>query len=811
MNAAVLSESPRIYIVEDEGIVALDLSDNLSSLGFDVAGVAASESDALRGVDATRPDMVLMDINLGRGGDGIRAAQQIRERFGIPVIYLTAYAEPETLSRAGATTPYGYLLKPFEMRELNATLRMALAKHAEDRAIARGQQRLRLALDAANLGVMEYFPDSQLVELDGHYQPLAEQQARGFCLPRDEFLAHLDEVSRDKLRALLTPGAAIHCVAQWRGEDGSALWLEIHACHFDAERKVVGVFRDVTAKVRSDTLLRQAAVVFESAADAILILDAQGLVISANPAFESMTGWPCAEVIGRRPGDFLYARRRDDRHELALPAHQLTDWSGEVTCRRKDLGSFPAWEHIAPVVNETGQLTHRVLSFSDISALRRAERHIHHLAFHDPLTGLGNRNYLDQCLQELQASQEEQSSPYGVLFIDLDGFKLINDTLGHAMGDELLIALARRLVASLRSSDIAIRLGGDEFVVLVRQAREEDFYHLAEKLLAIFRLPVTIGSAERIQVSASIGIAMLPQHVMDGAALIKAADSAMYAAKAGGRNRYEVFTDSLAVQSERRLRIEQGLRRALGSPQLSVHWQPVVDLRDGRLLAAEALVRWDSPELGRVAPDEFIAVAEDSGVIQDLGRWIITEALNQFAAWRAAGVAPPCIAVNVSARQFKDNELQPLLASLLQSLQLPAEAVEIELTESTLQSVESSQGRMTALRELGLRLALDDFGTGFSSLSMLRHLPLTRVKIDKSFVQGLGEHDSDQAVVRAIMALAASLQLEVTAEGVETEAQREHLLALGVQACQGWLYARAMPAMEFQAWTAGRDTPTTPE
>ncbi|MBV8471456.1 MAG: EAL domain-containing protein [Burkholderiaceae bacterium] len=794
--------APRLLIVEDESIVALDLRDNLETLGFSVVGVAASQASALRLVQRERPDLVLMDINLGRGGDGIQTAAVMRELVDVPVVYLTAYAESEMLRRASATVPYGYLLKPFELRELNATVRMALVRHQADRVVAQTQERLLLALDAAELGVMEFASAQDCIRLDGHHEFLSQSQLRGFCLPRDEFVAALDPIARLQLQGLLEPGQTLHCVAKWAPAGQRPVWLEINACHFKSENKVVGVFRDVSAKVRDEDKLRQAAVVFESAAEAILILDLHGAAVSVNRSFEKLTGWTQEEVRGRKPADFLHARRADDvLRDGAEADANGGGLNGEVTCKRKDGSMFPAWEHVSPVLDEAGQMSHSVMTFSDISALRRAEHRIHHLAFHDPLTGLGNRNFLDQFLREFQAStQLGERSGLGVLFIDLDGFKTINDTLGHAAGDQLLVAIARRLEGSLRSVDIPVRLGGDEFIVLTRHDKEQDASNLAEKLLDVIKLPVSLGLSEQLQVSASIGIALYPQHASQPELLIQAADNAMYEAKALGRNRFALFTQSLAQQSERRLRTEQGLRQAMGTQQLMLHWQPIVDARSGRASGAEALLRWTSPELGQVAPDRFIPVAEDCGFILELGRWVLEAAIAQFAAWQAQGLMLDSVSINVSVKQFKDDKLVAELARLLDQYQVAAGSVELEITESALLAMESAQRRLAELTALGVRVTLDDFGTGYSSLSLLKLLPLRRIKIDRSFVKDLERTPSDQEIVRAICSLAGSLSLEVVAEGVESAAQRDYLQSVGVDALQGIHFSAALGADEFADW-----------
>lgn len=796
MRTQIKGRGTKVLVVEDERIVALDLKMSLEEMGYVVSAMGASESDALRLATEHQPDMVLMDINLGAGGDGIHAARRIMTDLGIPVVYLTAYDTEETIDRANEVAPYGYLLKPVEMGDLHATIQVANARHREESSRQRLEQRMRLALDAAQMGVFEFHPRSDLVTLDGHLPPSLGELPRGFSMPRDVFMERFTPADQAYLADLWQAGTVAHRVVRWSGAAEQPLWLEIHACHFAREQRVVGVFRDVTTATEDASRLRQAAVVFRSAAEAIAILDPSGTVVSINPAFESLTGWAAADVAGHSADNFLQHRRSGDSlHPLALGGHP-----GEVLCKRKDGSHFPAWAHTAEVRDEGGTVTHRVLGFSDISALQQAEVRIRHLAFHDPLTGMGNRHHLETLLSDWQAEFDARGTGFSVLFIDLDGFKVINDTLGHDQGDALLQAIAQRFNTSLRSEDFVARIGGDEFVVLARTTDAEVLALLAQKLLALCRQPIALSDGANVQVSASIGIASLPLHGYTWGELLKAADSAMYAAKGDGRNCMRWFSESMAYQAKAQLALEQGLRQAMLEQELQLHWQPVVDLRDGRLTSVEALLRWNSPTMGAVSPDRFIPVAEETGLILPIGAWVIDQALAQLSVWRAQGLAVPRIAVNVSARQLRSADFAHDLAASLTAHGVPPACLEIEVTESALQHAEYCRVHLAELQALGVAVALDDFGTGFSALSSLRDLPLNRLKIDKSFVRDLGRNARDAAIVQAVVELAQSLNLVVTAEGVEHPDQRQSLLAMGVTECQGWLYAKAMPASEFAAW-----------
>lgn len=788
----------RVQIVEDEAIVAYDLRQNLEALGYSVTGIASSELQAVELATRERPDLVLMDINLGRGGDGTRAATEVSHRLHLPVIYLTAYAGEDILQKAIQAAPYGYVLKPIQMVELNATIRAALARIREEKKTRRAERRFRLAMEAANLGVMELDVTRQQVELDGHLKSVLTQGVHGFTVSREDFLHHLeDEEVRARLDRMLLSGEMLQVCVAWRRDDGERIWLEIHASHFAEEDRVVGILRDVSERIAAEEHLRQAAVVFETAGDGILILDRGQHVCMANRAAERITGWHAQDMLGQRPGDFLYASRSNDRRELEGDAGPIQT---EVTCRRRDDTLFPAWESMAPVINHLGKLTHYVLTFCDISALRSAESRLTHIALHDALTGLGNRHQLDICLRHniSRAAARSGHGSFGLLFIDLDGFKNINDSLGHAVGDEMLVEISRRFRQTLRQEDVAIRMGGDEFLILLDNLRTvEDACALSRKLLASISEPVRTSIGQTVSTTASIGIALFPEHADSADELIQAADTAMYEAKASGHNRYAVFTRSLAHRALERLQLEQGLRQAIANHELELQWQPVMDMHEGRILGAEALLRWNHAVSGRISPERFIPLAEETGLILSIGDWVLEQACRDAAAWVAQGLDPGRLAINVSALQLQQEGYAEHVGATLTRYGLAPQTLEIELTESSLQHGEAVQLALHKLRALGVQLALDDFGTGFSSLSMLKFLPLTRLKIDRSFIRDLASDPNDMAIARTIAVMAVTLGLNVTAEGVETEIQRSILLGLNVREAQGWLYHPALSAAQF--------------
>jgi len=797
----------RIMIVEDERIVALDLRQTLESFGHEVVMVASSGEQAVADGPALKPDLVLMDIHLDGPMDGTQAARAL-QKHNIPVLFLTAFASQTVLDQAEQSSPYGYLVKPVETRSLQATVRMALARRRAEREVEKGEERLRLAVDVAELGVWEWDATDGSFVGEGRFESILGEVPDSLGDASSGFLSRIEADYRTPIAEALIRGGAIRTTVKLReapatGRNG---WVDFHArafaCADGDMSRAIGVIRDVTAEREQEERLRRAAVVFTSTGEGMAILDTAQRVISANPAFERLTGFDEAAILGRSPDDFLYARRRDDSFASRLKASESDYWCGEIACFRKDGNLFTAWQHLCVVRDAHGEVSNYVLALSDNSALRRAEAQINHLAYHDALTGLGNRNMLEDTIEREIERARQDDSQFAVLFIDLDGFKLINDTMGHATGDTLLTEIARRINRILRRTDTAIRIGGDEFVVVVPGVdRLEDCASLAEKLLCEIRAHMDL-ERERVSVSASVGIALFPDNATDCSNLIQAADSAMYGAKERGRNRFAFYSNDMAERAMERLHIEQGLLRAIANEQLSLQYQPVVRLDDGQLVGFEALIRWDEPTHGRISPERFIPVAEECGLIDYIGGWVMRTACSQALHWIRHGFPELRLAVNVSARQMNAEDFEETVREILDDTGFPPHQLELEITESTLQAVEHSRELLGRLKTLGLMISIDDFGTGFSSLSLLKHLPIDRIKIDRSFVSDLPDHPSNVAVTEAIIAMANSLGHALIAEGVETVEQQQFLRTRGCGEAQGYLFSRPLDVSDVNLLVA---------
>jgi diguanylate cyclase (GGDEF)-like protein len=440
----------------------------------------------------------------------------------------------------------------------------------------------------------------------------------------------------------------------------------------------------------------------------------------------------------------------------------------------------------------------------EIGERRQAESKLNYLAYHDPLTGLANRRCFIERLEKSLRESAEQGYQMAVLFVDLDQFKQVNDSLGHGVGDELLVSVAARLTEQLRLVDMLARLGGDEFICLIERVRDEDEVAVvANEIIDAFDTPFRLGDHE-LFLSASVGISLFPRDGASVLELMRNADSAMYRAKAIGRGNFHFYTPEMTVDAQARIRMENLLRRAVEHGELRVHLQPQVDALSGRLVGAEALARWESPELGAVMPSRFIPLAEDSGIIVPLGNWVLRETCRQVAEWSARGFLMPTVSVNLSVKQLERPEFVKVLGEILDETGIEPSRLKLELTESVLMGVGDPQAVLERLGELGIGLALDDFGTGYSSLSYLKMLPIQQLKIDRSFVTGIGRSRGDEAIIRTVMQLAASLAFEVVAEGVETQEQAEFLASLGCHQLQGELHGKAVPPGEFFARWAGR-------
>jgi len=535
---------------------------------------------------------------------------------------------------------------------------------------------------------------------------------------------------------------------------------------------------------------------FEYSGEAILITDQDNRIVEINPAFTRLTGYTIDEVRGANPRILASGRTTPETYQTLWASLQSGGhWQGELWDRHKDGHIYPKWASISTILDEQGNITHYLASFTDISERKAAEERIDYLAHHDVLTGLPNRFSLENRLDQALLTARREQIQLAVMFIDLDRFKIINDTLGHHIGDLLLAEVAKRLRQCVRESDIVARIGGDEFVVvLAGMAAMADATSVANKVLYRLAEPYLI-EGHTLHSSPSIGIGTFPGDGDTAEALMKAADTAMYHAKDQGRNNAQYFTAAMNAEAYERMTLERELRIALRENQFELHYQPQVCTHNKAVCGVEALVRWRHPERGLIPPLSFIPIAEESGLIEELGGWVLNEACRQLAVWRREGIEGIRMAVNLSAHQLRSSDLIDIVGSTMARHGIDHGDLELEVTESVaMHDPEHAIQRLTALRDMGVELAIDDFGTGYSSLAYLKLLPIQTLKLDRSFVKDIESDENDAAISAATIALAHSLGLKVVAEGVETAAQSGFLEAHACDFLQGYLHGRPEPA-----------------
>ncbi|MEJ2451603.1 MAG: EAL domain-containing protein [Gammaproteobacteria bacterium] len=563
-------------------------------------------------------------------------------------------------------------------------------------------------------------------------------------------------------------------------------------------------------RMQHEKELMLAAGVFRDTQEGIIITDARGRILRVNEAFTRITGYSQEEVIGRTPRMLRSGRHdRDFYKSIWLKLKAGGVWQGEIWSRRKNGELYPEWLNISAVLDENARAVQYIGIFSDFTEKKLSEDRIYHLAHYDILTELPNRALLQERLGQAVAQAQRRDKPTAILFVDLDYFKRINDTLGHALGDQLLQVIAERLLECIRKGDTVARQGGDEFIIVLNELQhDDDAAVVAEHILAEVARPIQLDNHE-VVISASIGISLYPGDAGDVSSLLKNADSAMYRAKEQGRGIYQFFTPDLNARALERLTLESNLRRALPQQEFQLEYQPQINEVLRRVTAVEALLRWHHPELGMVMPGNFISVAEETGEIVAIGEWVLRQACLDFLQWQKAECAPDRIAINISARQFRSPTFVSRIEAILEETGMPARHLELELTESALiTNSEDTREMLLQIKALGVHIALDDFGTGYSSLTHLKRFPIDVVKIDKSFVMDILTDPDDAAIIEAVIRMGQTLDLRIVAEGVENDAQLAFLRSHGCREMQGYYLGPPMPSDKLLDWLRKHCTST---
>ncbi len=691
---------------------------------------------------------------------------------------------------------------------VNAT-DITLLKQQEAR-LRRSESLLKEAQRLAHMGSWELELMSNRLSWSDEVFRIFEIDPSRFGASYEAFLAAIHPDDRERVNQAYTESLRSHgsydLVHRLLLADGQVKWVhERCATHYAEDGsplRSIGTVQDVTAQRESDESLRLAATVFDSSLNGILITSPEGAILRVNQAFSEITGYSAEEALGRTP-----RLLKSEQHDAAFyqtmweALDRTGSWQGEIWDRHRDGHVIPMWQSITAVLDAQGEVSHYIGIFFDITEQKRAAEHIDRLAHYDALTDLPNRLlFNERCTHALERARRE-GGKVALLFLDLDHFKHVNDSLGHPVGDALLQAVAQRLKQQLREEDTVARLGGDEFVVILEEvAAAADTEWVARKLLEAFTEVFPVRGHD-LSLGISIGISMYPNDGEDVTSLVKNADIALYRAKEHGRGNFQFFEAYLTQVAAERLYIEGELRQAIRRDELAIHYQPQHTLDDGGLAGAEALLRWRHPELGQVPPDRFIPIAEDSGLIVPIGEWVLREACRQAKAWLDSGNPLERVAVNLSGVQIQRGDIVATVSRILAETGLPPERLELEITETyIMRQAERDIRVLEQLRDLGVKLAIDDFGTGQSSLGYLKRLPVDKLKIDRSFVMDIPQDADDAAITRAIVALGHSLRLKVLAEGVETPQQEAFLKELGCDAVQGYYYSKPVDVAAFDAY-----------
>lgn len=799
----------KIAVVEDERVVAFHLKQQLLRLGYDVSFVAASAQQFFERLTDKDPDIILMDIHLEGEADGIEVATRLTRERGLPVIYLTAYSEETTIDRARTTKPYGYLLKPFSERELHATIQMALERREVERTLVLSHEHINLALDVAEMAAFEVDLNDRLFHFRGGHKILtACLNGQSLC-SIETILDHVAEGDRSRIemafRNLQERDHTARIEFRLNTHDSKTEWLQAIGRKKPSPANdcdhVIGVIQDISDRKAEVERQHRAEVVFDTTLEGLLILDSKMRVTMANPGYQSLTGFAEAELVGTRPT--IYEAIAADgslleRFQAAISSQ--SQWRGEVFSRHKSGQVLSILVNVVAIANHLGEIESYVVACSDLTAIRKAEENLRHLAHYDSLTELPNRLLAKDRLEHAIGRCQRDHDKLALFFVDLDYFKRINDTLGHSVGDEVLKVVADRMKSQVRGMDTVARISGDEFMVILE--RLDDINHaalVARKVINAICQPIIVDE-HRLIVGASVGISIYPDDAQNRESLAQAADTAMYVAKEKGRNGYSFYTTEMTERVTRANALENDLRNGLLQGELRLYYQPQLSLISGLVTGVECLIRWQHPSRGMLGAGEIVPTAEKSGLIIELGTWVLNEACRQMQVWLDQGLPEFSVAVNASAQQMRNGRLFGDVTTALLETRLPARFLEVEITESMLQDDPDTVQTLNKLKELGVTLAIDDFGTGYSCLASLKNLPIQRLKIDRAFVEGVPDDHNEAMITETVIAMAHRLNMNVIAEGVETPRQLEFLRARGCDDVQGYLFAKPLPAEQIPAF-----------
>jgi diguanylate cyclase (GGDEF)-like protein/PAS domain S-box-containing protein len=796
--------APRVLVVEDNPDMNNFLVSSLT--GHYRVTSALDGQQGLEKALIETPDLILSDVMMPKMS-GDRMVEELRQHAkleDVPIIILSAKADDELRVRLLRHGVQEYLNKPFSVDELLARVGGLLTDRARSqRKLQASDERFRATFEQAAVGIAHVSPEGRWLRVNQRLCDMVGYTREELLELTFQDITHPDDLGADEelvKRVLSNELATYSLEKRYVRKNGELLWisLTVSLVRDDAGEPdyFIGVAQDINERKAAESLQRLAARVFQSSAEGVVITDADQRILAVNEAFSEITGWPAEEVVGRSP-TLLQSGRHDSLFFQTMWASlKRTDqWRGEIWNRKRSGEIYPEFLTISAVRDPSGRIENYVGVFADMSASKAFQEDIDFLAHHDPLTSLPNRSLLRARLEHSMEHARMHRRSLALFYIDLDRFKKLNDNLGHAAGDQILLAVVKRMEPLVGRGNTLARVGGDEFVLLGDDITEpQAAVALARRLQDAFARPFEVDGKD-FYVTASVGVGMFPRDGEDIDVLIGNADIAMSQAKDKGRNAFCFFESEMNEGALERLRLETDLRRALSLGEFEVWYQPQVYLPGGQLVGAEALLRWKHPDRGVVSPVEFVPLAEELGLIGDIGAWVLTQVCSQVCAWDAAGFVLPRVAANLSSLQFERGDLLGEVKAIVEASKIDPRRIELEVTESTImRDTAQCVSILNGFRAMGIQLAVDDFGTGYSSLAYLKALPLTRIKIDRSFVRDLPHNANDEAIARSIIAMAHALGLEVIAEGVETWEQAEFLKREGCAEAQGYLYSRPLQA-----------------
>jgi diguanylate cyclase (GGDEF)-like protein/PAS domain S-box-containing protein len=866
------SHNPTVLIVDDDPGTRFLVTESLQPHGFDIKEAASGEQ-ALTLYPSVKPDAILLDVNMP-GIDGFETCLKIRNSYAgqyVPILIITGRDDSATIDAAYAAGASDFIVKPINWPILVHHVRYMLRA---GQALSEQHQNILLQILIHHLSELasqfflsleEMLNAALRIIVGSDYFTGENPQAAIFLVKDDKLILaasskqhhtiHLDidayaDISAQAIDAqgqLLFPLCSLYGRASATGRtalnDYNSCTLDNCANYAECKKNsrhgsfgvlvikldnlqaplgknpnlftpVIEQLSHLISYTQAQLELHLTAQVFENSLEGIAITGPDTAILRVNRAFEKITGYTAEEAFNKRMSIL-----KSGQHNAAFYAdmwrsiHQKEQWQGEIWNRRKNGDIFPAWLSISAIKNAKNQVMHYMGVFVDISQQKEQEQQLEQVTRFDSLTGLANQSLFDQHARQALAEARENRTALAVLYIDLDRFKYINESFGHAYGDQLLIIIARRIQACLRKSDTVARQSGDEFIILLPDlaatalGAQQQASDIAKNILDAIHHPLNLNQHE-LFASASIGIALFPQHATSIDDLIKHADTALYSAKEKGKNRYQFYSPTLSSHGVKHFTLESALYKAIDNNEFSLHYQPQINIDSNLPIGAESLIRWYNPQLGHISPMAFIPLAEETGYIKEIGDWVIQTACRQLKTWETSGffnrTALRYVAVNVSPQQFMQSAFVPTIKNIIDANGLSdASRLELELTESCfMRNSEESIQTLVQLRELGVRLSIDDFGTGYSSLAYLKDFPLHTLKIDQSFIKNCTDNASNAAIVRAIIAMAAGLGLNTIAEGVETIEQLQFLRQNICMYYQGYYKSKPLPLGDFEALIA---------